>query len=169
MPSRLSKLRWYHWVLVVLLGLGIIGALAPSSSTPQDEKRASEVQDTASDSPSDESGTPETPSCIALSSTTLANIAEGAQDGVGMSPIRGFAVKSPDFSKVYFLAVEFSATGVENQVGVWARNGIEDGLILSADSFAKQFTVWPDASKTDAQISASDRSISNAKACLDEQ
>jgi hypothetical protein len=49
---------------------------------------------------------------------------------------------------------------------VWVGNGIETGLILSVDGFAKEFTVWPNASKTVAQIPRADRSIDVVKNCI---
>ena len=108
----------------------------------------------------------ESASCIRLPKSVLNSVAAGEELGVGMVPVSGFAIKSADFNNVYFFAIEFQATGIENQVGVWARNGIESGLILSVDGTAKAFTIWQDASKTDAQISGGDRNISIAKSCL---
>jgi hypothetical protein len=83
-----------------------------------------------------------------------------------MIPVVGFAVKSPDFSNVYFLAIQFSATGIDDQIGVWARNGIDSGTIMSVDSIAQNFTVWPDADGTAAAIASNDPSVSSAKSCL---
>ena len=83
------------------------------------------------------------------------------------------AVKSPDFKNVHFVAVKFKAAGVGNQVGVWAisgklpqRAGDVSGLTLSVNSIAQQFTVWPDANKTQAQIAINDRSVGAAIKCL---
>jgi hypothetical protein len=104
--------------------------------------------------------------CISVPSDVLADIASGEENGVGMLPVLGFAVKSPDFSNVYFLAVKFSATGVDDQIGVWARNGIDSGLIMSVDSIAKNFTVWPDADGTGAAIASNDPSVTLSKSCL---
>jgi hypothetical protein len=96
----------------------------------------------------------------------LADIASGEEAGVGMIPLVGKAIKSTDFSNVYFLAIQFSATGVDNQIGVWARNGIDSGMILSVDSIAQNFTVWPDADGTDAAIASNDPGVKLSKSCL---
>ncbi len=104
--------------------------------------------------------------CISIPSNVLADIASGEEAGVGMIPVVGYAVKSPDFSNVYFLAIQFSATGVQDQIGVWARNGIDSGIIMSVDSIAQNFTVWPDADGTGAAISRNDPSVESAKSCL---
>ena len=81
---------------------------------------------------------------------------------------RGAAYRSPDFEKVWFVAAEFTATGVEPQVGVWATNSLDPsaGILMSADNMAKQFTVWPDAATTDAQIATTDPAIGSALDCL---
>ena len=96
------------------------------------------------------------------------SIISGAEAGTGAKFVKASAVKSPDFDKVYFIAVEFSATGVDNQIGVFASNSLTDGggVVMAVDEMAKQFTVWPDADKTDAAISGADPSVATAKACL---
>jgi hypothetical protein len=68
------------------------------------------------------------------------------------------------------IAVRFSATGVPEQVGVWAKNGdlAEPGVILSVDGFAKQFTDWSDGAKTDAELRQSDDGVSEARDCAEE-
>lgn len=106
--------------------------------------------------------------CEEVSAELLAKIGAGAQDGTGMVVARGAAYRSPDFEKVWFVAAEFTATGVDPQVGVWATNDLDPsgGIVMSVDGFAKQFTVWPDASTTDAAISGGDPSIDVAKDCL---
>ena len=92
----------------------------------------------------------------------------GAEGGTGAKFVRASAVKSPDFAKIYFIAVEFSATGVDNQIGVFVSNSLTDGgsRVMAVDGGATQFTVWPDADKTDAAISGADPSVAAAKACL---
>lgn len=95
-------------------------------------------------------------------------ITSGPEDGTDMKARAVAAVQSPDSENVYFIAMTFSATGVEDQTGVWASNGLKsgDGLILAMDGIAKQFTFWPDADSTDAAISGADPSVEQATACL---
>ena len=106
--------------------------------------------------------------CFPVPTAYGQSIISAARAGSGAKFVRASAVKSPAFAKVYFIAVEFSATGVDNQVGVFASNGLMDGagLVMAVDGVAKQFTVWPDAGKTTAAISGSDPSVVAAKACL---
>ena len=110
-------------------------------------------------------------SAVSVSNDLLQAIASGEEAGVGMKPVRGFAVKSRDFSNVYMVAMEFSATGVNNQVGVWATNSLTSGggLIMAVDGYAKQFTVWPDSDTTDAAITISADGVEAAKSALRSQ
>lgn len=95
-------------------------------------------------------------------------VLSGAEAGTNVKFVRAAAVKSPDFEKVYFIAVEFSAPGVDKQTGVFASNALTDGggMLMAVDGIAKQFTVWPDADKTQAAISSADPAVDAAKACL---
>lgn len=106
--------------------------------------------------------------CLAVPAELADAITGGVKAGVGGMTSRATgAVKSPDFKNVYFVAIKFSVPGA-SATGVWATNSMEagGGLILAADAFAKEFTDWPNASKTDAQISGADPSIRLAKSCL---
>lgn len=78
------------------------------------------------------------------------------------------AVKSDDFKEVYFIAMRFAADGGGDEVGVWASNSLRPGggVLMSVDGYAKQFTDWPDASKTDAAINSADPAVEAAKSCL---
>ncbi len=131
---------------------------AETNSTPS-------VRPTASD---DMRPTPsQNVSCEVASMDLLDNIAMLAQEGTGLSPVRGFYVKSRDFTSVYFVAMEFSATGIENQIGVWVSNKSDgSGAIFSADGFAKEFTDWFHADETDVAISAADPSIDLVRTCF---
>jgi hypothetical protein len=160
--GRIRALKWWQWVLIVSVVSYGVGLFLPEDSPKQNVAgtAAQDAETAQKETESEENG------CSVLPLSVMTAITSGEQEGVGMIPVRGAYVKSPDFKNVYFMAIEFKATGIENQVGVWARNGIESGLILSVDGFAKAFTVWPDASQTDAEISGADRSIETAKRCL---
>lgn len=105
--------------------------------------------------------------CLDATDIATNGIMKGAT-GEGMKFVSAKAVKSPDFSKVYFIAMKFSATGVEDQVGVWASNSLEPGggLTMAIDGVAQQFSDWGPGSSTTAKISAVDPSVAVAKSCL---
>lgn len=89
--------------------------------------------------------------------------------GDEIEPIRGSAYRSPDYEKVYFVAIEFAAEGIPNQVGVWATTSIDPaqpGLTLAVDGFAQEFTSLPPANETEANISPADPGVEAAKECL---
>lgn len=149
-------------------------ALTACSSTPStsgDDPASQEEPTTSASSAeptADEPVEEQSDECLKVSPKLAKGIAKGEESGVGMKPGRAVAVKSPDFDKVYFIAMEFGATGIEDQVGVWASNSLKPGggVILAVDGFAKEFTVWPDADKTDAAIDGADPSADAAIACL---
>ena len=106
--------------------------------------------------------------CLPVSAAMLTALSEGAEKDVGkLTFTRGSAVLSPDFGHLYFIAARFTANGIGVQTGVWASSKLDtNGLITSVDNFAKQFTVWPDADKTQAKISTTDPSVDKARDCL---
>ena len=105
--------------------------------------------------------------CKQASPELLNNIAFLAQDGTGLDPISGYYIKSKDFASVYFVAMEFSATGIDNQVGVWVSNKVDgSNSIQSVDGTAKAFTDWFHSDETDANITISDPSVSQVLNCF---
>ena len=98
----------------------------------------------------------------------MADLIMTAGTGTGMAAVRVSAVRSPDFERVFFIAVEFTLTGTSNVVGVWASNSLAagGGLVLAADAFAKEFSDLPDAATTDANISPNNPAIRQARSCV---
>jgi hypothetical protein len=108
------------------------------------------------------------PTCIPVSSAMGQSIMSKATPGSGARFTKAVAVKSPDFARVYFIALEFTAGGVENQVAVFASSELTPvgAPIMAVDGVAQQVTDWPDADKSKAAISKSDPYVTAAKACL---
>jgi hypothetical protein len=112
--------------------------------------------------------------CLTIKNWYPTEILNGNQSGTGkLTFVSAAAVKSSDFDNVYFVAVKFKATGVGNQIGVWAVNGKLpqtagdlQGLTLAINPIAQQFTVWPKGNKTSAKIAVNDRSVADAIKCL---
>lgn len=84
----------------------------------------------------------------------------------------GYAVKSTDFVNVYMVAVKIYGPGMENGNGpaVFAVAGdpASPNTWMSVDGFAKQFTDFPDAGRSDAEITSSSDGVSEAIACSKE-
>lgn len=116
-----------------------------------------------------DSNTTQEADCEDVSSELIAAIADGEQEGAGMEPVDAAAWRSPDYEQVWFVSMEFSGSGIVDSVrGVWATNSLDagEGIIMSVDGFAHEFTNWPDAATTDAAITETDPGVAKAKACL---
>ena len=95
-------------------------------------------------------------------------VATGTVEGQGsLEPV--VAVRSDDFEEVYFIAAEIDGPEVEadGDVGVWASNSLQpgEGLIMSVNALAKEFSEWPAGDSTDANITTSDEGAAEAVAC----
>ena len=178
----------------VAIGLGVIGAftslltliLLTSTTNQSNRSSGAGTSDESSTEAQPETRVSETPTnspgasskstaegCLEVADSLLAAIGAGVTGlDNSNSVIRAAAVKSPDFAEVWFVAAEIAGPGIEKGevVGVWATNRGADnsrpGLIMSVDPYAKAFSDWGDAASTDAKISAGDRSVDLAKACL---
>lgn len=155
--------------MAAIAALALVSCSSPTS--PADNAAADPTMTTAA--PEATTRTPAAPvkpasKCIEVSTALGQSLMSGAEAGTGAKFLKASAVKSPGSDSVYFIAVKFSATGVDNQVGVFASTALTNGggMVLAIDGTAKQFTVWPDADKTDAAISGADPSVAVAKACL---
>lgn len=109
--------------------------------------------------------------CLSVPAEKVQGILSGAEDGVGtLAPAgKAAAVKSDDYENVYMIAIVFAAPGMDDpELGVWASNAltVSGGTIMAVDGFAQQFTVWPDADRTDANITINDDGVTEAKDCL---
>jgi hypothetical protein len=111
-----------------------------------------------------------TSSCKRASKKLLDAIETGLQvDGRG-NLRHGYVVRSKDFAKVYMVAADIQAAGLEgpDEVGVWATNSPQaEGVIYAVDGIAKEFSDWGDASKTDAAIDISADGVNEAKRCAE--
>ncbi|WP_028047603.1 hypothetical protein [Cellulomonas sp. URHE0023] len=138
---------------------------APAASTsapqpPEPDKATASAEPVADETPA---------GCLPVEQPLIDKLVYFAVEGTGMKGVSAAAVLSPDFSEVYFVAMRFSATGVDDQVGVWATNSLspDQGVVMAVDGFAQEFSVAPHADETAAKISTADHSVDLAKACLD--
>jgi len=80
-----------------------------------------------------------------------------------------WAVISNSFDNVWMVAAKIYGPGMESGTGpgIWAISGeLESpGMILSVNEFAKQFSPYPDASKTTAAITIADDGVNEALEC----
>ncbi len=130
-------------VLVVVAALLVAAVVGCGSG-------AGEGAGAGSASPGAGSGTSDraTPADTAI----LTAIAKGQLLDGGMTPVRGVVVKSQDAESLYFIAMEFSSTGAENAIGVWATSDPQGSTqIWAVDKVARDSTQWPLTVASDEQ------------------
>jgi hypothetical protein len=119
------------------------------------------------------SGTDEEASgeCLPVDESTLDAIASTQTEGVGMTPVAGAAWRAPDAEDVTFIAMRFSGTGIDDQVGVWAVDNLDagagSGRAFAVDRTAQELTILPGGDTRDAAIAVDDPGVEGAKNCLE--
>jgi len=161
-PARRPRRR--HTVLYTLVVAGVLfvgGWVVSAVTGGKAEPAAAPPAVVASPAPSVE--------CIGVDPALVGLIDDQAVKGAGLVMTgRAAAVRDPDRVQVFMVAAEFTVPGNGRQVGVWATSSTDGrpSAILAVDGMAKQFTSWPDASKTDAGITGGERSVLDARSCL---
>lgn len=150
-------------VVLVIFVLFVIGACSGSDEPERAEERGSSQMSSPS---GDASPSPD--GCLEVDRAKVRLIAERETADGPMKLGRAVAVRSPDFEKVFFIAIEFELSGVPGPTqAVWASNTLSvSGDILAVDNVAQTLTDWIAAESTDAEISPADRSVDTALACL---
>ncbi|MCG7430642.1 hypothetical protein [Dermacoccus nishinomiyaensis] len=75
------------------------------------------------------------------------------------------AGRASDRKNAYYVAVKFSATGIDDQTGVWVANDLSDpATIMAVDGTVKEFSDYPDGSAQD--FSVTDGGAKQARACV---
>lgn len=112
-----------------------------------------------------------TPSrCVPASPQQLAAIRAGVKGIQESNDVRdGYAVRSTDFQRAWFVAAKIFGPGAENGTdpGVWVMAGEQDNPagIYSVNAFAREFSDWGDGSKTDAAFSMENDGAREAETC----
>lgn len=83
--------------------------------------------------------------------------------------LQGFAVRSNDFERVWFVSAEITGAGIEPKqaIGLWAMAGEPEFPtgVLSINGFALNFSDWFDGTKTEAQMTMFDDGAQEALTC----
>lgn len=149
----------------VLLAVAGCGGASSSPATDAADASAAGV----SGAPAESSAPAKASGCVELTAAWAQAIADGAQDGTGgitITKVAGY--RSTEAPAWWLIAARFEAEGIDAQDGVWASTGKEpaQGLLVSVDQLAHQFTVWPFAQDTQAGLSSRGDDVDAAKACL---
>jgi hypothetical protein len=110
----------------------------------------------------------DTTRCVPAGSTVIDGISEGLTVTGGGFLRNGWAVRSDDFRRIYFVGGEIDGPGIEGDgnVGLWAVNSLDEpALVFSINSTAREFSDWGDGGATDAQFSDDDDGAAEALAC----
>lgn len=110
----------------------------------------------ASGAKPDQASAPVRPSnCETPSEALVVRLSEGLKAGVTLENMQ--AVKSADYSNVYFVSAVIVGPGVSGRpTGTWATNRLDgSGVTYSVDGYANQFSPWGDGGKTQAAFSMS--------------
>ena len=140
---------------------------ATQESTPTPSNTQSVTPQPATAPPS---STPVVPAsrCVAVSQKKLNRIADLLTVSGGGSITDGFAVRSNDFERLWFIAARINGPQMgSNTIGIWATNTLKavTGGVFAVDAFAEQFSDWVVGSTTDAQISQFDDGAQEAARC----
>jgi hypothetical protein len=87
--------------------------------------------------------------CLRVSNALKRGIAEGLTVDGGGRLGRAAAVRSKDFERVFYVSADILGPSIEegDAVGTWATNSLKvgEGLIIAADSIAREFSDWGEA------------------------
>jgi len=147
----------------VLIPAVVIAGIAIAFSSIEDEPADSPVPPSAAKPVPPSAAKPVPNACVKISNVLGEALVEAQSEGDGMKFVRGQAIKSPNHANVYFIATEFSATGVDNQVAVFMSNKLDgNGAVKAVDGTAKEFTHWVDADFEDV----ADPTVDKVRGCL---
>ena len=163
----MSKIpKWLKITGAVLIGLIIIGAIASSGeqTKTEDNKQEQTSQTTETEKPVEQADR-----CLEVPEAVVASLNEGFNTE-GLILRNAKAVKSNDFESVYFISADIQGAGLEGEddIATFTTNSLESGggIFMSVDGVAKEFSVFPDASTTDAKATMSDDGAEQSRDCV---
>lgn len=163
----MSKIpKWLKITGTVLIGLIIMGAIASSGEQTRTENKQKEVTQTAQ---SEQKPAEQTNRCLDVPEAVVASLNEGFNTK-GLTLRNSKAVKSNSFESVYFISADIQGAGLEGQddVATFGTNSLESGggIFMAVDKVAKEFSVFPDSSTTDARATMSDDGAKESVDCV---
>lgn len=102
--------------------------------------------------------------CVKVSNKMVSTIQDGFNDkSIKLVASTVYAVKSKDYKNVFFIAGKIG----NGEIGVWSSNSLKagKGMIMAADAYAVELSVWPDGRKSKAKLSMFDEGFSDALHC----
>ena len=109
------------------------------------------------------------PRCLNVPPALVNAIRSGVTAQGGASLRYAQAVKSADFSSLYFVSADIQAAGLEgsDDVATWATNRLRvGGLIYSVDAVANKYSDWADGYQTNAMLTMIDDGAELSQECV---
>lgn len=109
--------------------------------------------------------------CVPASAAQMAALRDGVKAvAAGNDLLPGYAVRSTEFARGWLVAARITGAGIPAAgagPGVWAMGGEADAPagIYAVNGFAREFTHYPDAAKTDAAITLTTDGVTAALEC----
>ena len=96
-------------------------------------------------------------------SAQIDRISSGIENGFRIR--NAHTARSDAHQNAFFVAAELVGPGANGEVAVWLhlRTPQDPGLLMSVDGYAKEFSDWPDASRTRAEATMSDKPARDLK------
>ena len=153
--------KWWFWVGVVLAVAIILGLIVDGKeNNVRQQEQVDNVVDSNQESVS---------RCQDVSDEALSWI-EGGLISDSLSLNDAQAVRSRDFSELYFVSAYLSGEGlVEDRIATFGAISIEDsGFVLAVNPYAKEFSEWLHGDREGAEyyVTMSDDGARESRDCL---
>jgi len=105
--------------------------------------------------------------CIDVPANALSRIEIGlTTDGFSLRNAK--AVRSNDFTKVYFVSVYLQGESLpEADIATFSMNALDGpAMVLAIDDHAKKFTDWPDGERTQSRMTLNDDGARESRDCV---
>lgn len=162
-----SLLKLLPWILVPLVLFGY----CKSTSSNLSERAEEAVARSEARAPTqfrEAPSTTRTRTCASAGDRIQRDITSGL-DGFEVRLGQAVAVRSGAHERANFVAARIHGPGMgDGPIGVWLVSGTldEPGFFLAVNQMAQEFSVFPDADRTDARASMSDPGAKEAEECL---
>jgi len=178
--ARLKKLLLLGGggLLLLMCGLVVLALVMPDQDGGQAQQAPQMTATPRPTAPQRPTVTPAPPPtaapsarCVPASAAQMAALRDGVQAvAAGNDVLPGFAVRSTEFERVWLVAARITGAGIPATgagPGVWAMGGEPDAPagIYAVNGFAREFTTYPDAAKTDAAITLTTDGVAAALEC----
>ena len=110
--------------------------------------------------------------CVRVPPVVVSAIASGLNvDKATLN--NAWAVRSTEFQRAFMVSAELDGPGLDGpgDIATWTANALDStvGMILAVDNVAHEFSVWPFARETRAEINMSTHGVSASRACVRER